>query len=840
MSEIGSSRILSYAISNEEGYYSLTVTSERDSLQIKVSHLGYKEVTRTIANSNQTENFTLAESSVPLKEVVVKSIPIEKRSDTITYSVSAFKDQKDRVIADVLKKLPGIEVLENGKILYQGKAIQKYYIEGLDLLEGKYNLANNNLPANSVSKVQILENHQPIKLLDSTVFSNRTSLNIDLKNDIAVTGTAKLGAGFSPFLWDVNVTPMLFAKKLQMISSYQANNSGNDISTEVKVLTAEEFLDQFGNTDDKQNWLGIQELSSPPFSEDYWLDNNAHLLTTNFLTRLKKDFDLKVNLSYTNDVQEQVGSTETSFFTPEGTVTISESTENRLLYNFLKSNFILEKNTKKSYLKNNFQIKTYWDSQDGLAILNNQGIEQNAELPFTSLNNKLKWIQPIGKRLVTIKSILTYNKAPQDLMIAPGQFQELLNNGEPFDVLNQEIDHSLFYSNTSLSFIHGYNNFTFTPKVGFSHQNEQLDSRILANDNIVESTTFDSFQNELRFNQSSLDFVLNTQYRSKKFKIDLDTPFRLRAFDTSDDLVGGNQSVTRFVFEPRLSVKKEINAFWEASVSTGYSKRFGDINQLYGGYILTNYRNIERYQAPILERSTSTTGLGVSYRNTLKSLFLSGFYSFANTNQNLLWERFVNSNGSSTVGFQEQDNTNRSHILNVRGSKFLSKLKTTVTLSTYLSLNDKEQNLNDVLTDVQTKGIELNGKVNTELTDWMSFKYEAKFSITDTEFNNQSLDDIKIHDHVANFIFYPNSSNYIGFDVNYYWNNLASENQENYFLNLIYRYTLKKHRIDFELKWSNILNYDEFTQVSSDALLYERSVYQLRPSQLLCTVRFGL
>jgi hypothetical protein len=44
--------------------------------------------------------------------------------------------------------MPGIEV-PDGKILYQGKAINKYYIEGLDL--GKYNLANDNLPYQEVS-----------------------------------------------------------------------------------------------------------------------------------------------------------------------------------------------------------------------------------------------------------------------------------------------------------------------------------------------------------------------------------------------------------------------------------------------------------------------------------------------------------------------------------------------------------------------------------------------------------------------------------------------------------------------------------------------------------------
>jgi hypothetical protein len=84
--------------------------------------------------------------------------------------VNSFSKEQDRSIGDVLKRMPGIEVLPDGKILYQGKAINKYYIEGLDLLEGKYNLANDNLPYQEVSQVQILENHQPIKTLDSLQF----------------------------------------------------------------------------------------------------------------------------------------------------------------------------------------------------------------------------------------------------------------------------------------------------------------------------------------------------------------------------------------------------------------------------------------------------------------------------------------------------------------------------------------------------------------------------------------------------------------------------------------------------------------------------------------------
>jgi hypothetical protein len=136
--------------------------------------MGYETVFSAISNTTQTKNFILSEKSFVLKEVSVKAAPITKK--VILRYMNSFSKEQDRSIGDV-KKNAGIEVLPDGKILYQGKAINKYYIEGLDLLEGKYNLANDNLPYQEVSQVQILENHQPIKTLDSLQFSDRRSIS---------------------------------------------------------------------------------------------------------------------------------------------------------------------------------------------------------------------------------------------------------------------------------------------------------------------------------------------------------------------------------------------------------------------------------------------------------------------------------------------------------------------------------------------------------------------------------------------------------------------------------------------------------------------------------------
>lgn len=317
--------ILGYAITNLDGAFEIPIEARQLELLVTIRSMGFKTMSTKIINKTQELSYVLEEEVTVLKDVVVRGNPIYKKGDTINYNVASFANPEDRTIGDVLKNMPGIEVLSDGKILYQGKPINKYYIEGLDLLEGKYNLANNNLPFGEVAKVQVLENHQPIKILDSLVFSEQAALNIKLKNSYTVTGQVKAGAGLAPLLREVNATPLLFTKEQQLIGSYQSNNVGNNVANDLKRLTLSDLREQFERSSYKQDWLSIQQLSTPQFTEERWLDNNVNIGTLNHLTKLKKDFELRTNISYINDYQLQQGFTNTQFFTPNGTITLEEN-----------------------------------------------------------------------------------------------------------------------------------------------------------------------------------------------------------------------------------------------------------------------------------------------------------------------------------------------------------------------------------------------------------------------------------------------------------------------------------------------------------------------------------
>jgi hypothetical protein len=528
----GTENIIAYNISDNNGLYSVSIPPSNTDIDIQVRSMGYETITETINNKSQTKIFNLVEKEFKLKDVVIKSSPIRQKGDTIKYLVNSFSKEQDRSIGDVLKRMPGIEVLSDGKILYQGKPINKYYIEGLDLLEGKYNLANENLPHKEVKQVQILENHQPIKALDSLNFSDQAALNIKLKNTYTFTGQARIGSGLNPLLWDANITPMLFTKKKQMLTTYQANNTGDNVASQLKKHTLEDILNQFENNSEKIDWLGIQQLTTPKFSEKRWLDNNIHLLSGNYLQKLKNEFDMRINLSYLNDYQQQNGFTNTEYITPGNTITILEEKQNQLFFNSLQTNITLQKNADKNYFKNSIEFQGFWDSQRGNIILNNQLLKQQLNNKFYRLSNNLKTIFPLGKQMITLNSYIGLNKTPQSLNVNPGQFESLLNNNLPFDEVTQQVDLKTFYTNNSFGFTKAIKRFTIEPKVGFQIENQQLNSEILTSEN---DNLSNDFSNNLDWFRSKIYVDIQTQYKKNKWRFELSTPINYHSYQIKDN-----------------------------------------------------------------------------------------------------------------------------------------------------------------------------------------------------------------------------------------------------------------------------------------------------------------
>ena len=835
ITELNSDKILNYDISDSDGYFSILIYTKNEKLKLNIRSMGFKTVVMTIDNRTQNLSFVLEEEITKLKEVIVKSSAITKHSDTITYSVSSFTKQEDRTIADVLNNMPGIEVLSSGKILYQGKPINKYYIEGLDLLEGKYNLANSNLPHKEVIKVQVLENHQPIKVLDSLVYSNQAAINIKLKNSYTFTGQAELGSGFSPLLWDVNVTPMLFSKKRQMLSSYQTNNTGNNVASHLKTLTIEDLLEQFERNDEKQDWLSIQQIEVPNFSELRWLDNNIHLITTNYLQKLKNDYELRLNVSYLNDYQKQKGFTNTQFFTSNDTITLLENKHNQFYINTLETNLTLQKNTDKNFFKNSLIFQGFWDSERGVIQSNSDSINQNLSNRYFKLSNDLKTLFPLGKQIATLKSYLGINRTPQSLTVNPGQFNNILNNSNSYDEVIQDIELNTFYTNNSLGFTKGWQQFSFSPKVGFQFEKQQLESQILTSVNTQNS----EFENKLVWTRSKLYFHIQTQYKKDKWRVEFSTPINIYNYQIEDKPLQRSQDLNRVTFEPTASITYDLTSFWRLSINVNLNNQFGTINQVYYNYILKSYRNIQRIDTALPEMQNFGYSGSIGYRNPIKSLFFSVIYSNVKTYNNLLYNYQILENGATELQAIEKDNERLNHNFMTRVSKYFSDINTNVTLSANYSLQDFKQILNSKITDIENQNWRLNSKMDIDITDWLNTEVESIFQFSKNKIQEQDNKTITRQFHKFNINIYPNENQYLGLKTEYVKNNLFSEDTENFFADLVYRYTWKKKNIDFELQFNNIFNTENYKTIDIDNFSYVESNFRLRPRQVLFNIRFS-
>jgi len=207
-SQPGFKTLIAFSATNSNGEFTLNFTSAHDSIQIKTSRLDYAEISILVQNKNQHINLIVSPQATNLSEIVIRPEAVKRRGDTLNFFVQRFVSAQDRSIGDVIRKLPGIEVQPSGQIQYQGKAINEFMVESLDLMGGRYNGIVNNLSYDDIATVQILENHEPIRAKKDISNSDRAAINLKLKegskNKYLISFA--LGAGASPLLWDNEVS----------------------------------------------------------------------------------------------------------------------------------------------------------------------------------------------------------------------------------------------------------------------------------------------------------------------------------------------------------------------------------------------------------------------------------------------------------------------------------------------------------------------------------------------------------------------------------------------------------------------------------------------------------
>ncbi|MDY0781599.1 TonB-dependent receptor [Tenacibaculum sp. IB213877] len=171
----------SYGFTDAFGNYKLNLKKNSNYI-IKVSYVGMK--TGEVPVSTKEEDIVkdiFLEFDNTLDEVeVVSKMPVTVKGDTIVYNADSFKSGTEKKLGDVLNKLPGVEVNDEGEIQVEGKTVKKVMVEGKDFFDGDSKLATKNIPANAIDKVEVLKNHSEVRQM-SSVTDNEDNIVINLK-----------------------------------------------------------------------------------------------------------------------------------------------------------------------------------------------------------------------------------------------------------------------------------------------------------------------------------------------------------------------------------------------------------------------------------------------------------------------------------------------------------------------------------------------------------------------------------------------------------------------------------------------------------------------------------
>lgn len=858
--EPGKDAILAYGITNSKGEYKVTFTSPEANVDLKVKAFNQKPVTKQISNADQNLNFKMQSEATEIKEVQLKTKMITARGDTISYDLKAFNSKNDRTLADVMKKIPGIEVNKDGTILYQGNAINKFYVNGKDLMEGGYGTINNSLPKDAVQKVEVLENHQPVKILQDKVPSDQAAINIKLKNSVTMTGRGEVGTGFGdPWLWNVKLTPMFFGQKSQWVVNYKTNNMGEQVENEGNILAFGSGWEGRRINAAQNNWLSVENASVPDLPVKRYLMNSVHYLSANYLTNIdkKKEWELKANANYTNNAVERESNSTTT--------DIQQGTKynTKFLNNFytdkVKGELIFTKNAKKGFFKNTTTFSQFWNADRAVAERNDKtgyrlGNEA-LESPTSSFQNSLSTIIPWKEKMINFKSFINYQNDRQTLEISPAnylQFPYKEPGSTDFSTINftpgstalQTFKIKTLDTSHSANISFSTKGWTFTPQIGIDFSTDKLTTNFDGS-TVDNSPDFNSlaYENDLKFTKINPNASVGVNYKSEAWSLFANFPVNFNNIKAKDAFRNVSKSLNKTTFTPNIFAQYSFASFFKASLSGNISNNFGDIQTAYAGYILTSPGgfNVMNPKNPIPQTTTKNAGARLEYRNPLNNIFFNVGYRLSDAKNNLLASSAVNELGFSVIEYIESENKRTSNSYYAEIGKYFPKFKTNASL-TYNNTNSKSQSRrNDQDINTTNDGNTLGFKLNNTYFSWMS----VDFNMTKS-WNKQSngiiqndLGKTEGYTHNLNVFFYPIENHTIGF----YWDQINSKlgqtKLNNGFFDVSYQFSWAKKKVDFELKWMNIGDRKVFERINVGDATITQTTMQLRPSQVMFTVKFN-
>lgn len=591
-----------YASSASDGSFSIKAEAG-DSLIF--SMLGFKNQHIAVSSNMKPLTIRMSDGAIELREVKVKSDKVHEHGDTISYIVGAYANGNDRSIGDVIAKMPGFDVDKStGKISYEGKPISKFYIEGLDMLGGKYGTATNTLPQGEVGSVQVLRNHQPIRVLEDFTFTDDAAVNIKMKSSAkthwvtswkAGGGYGSAHDGYDKVRWLFEGFGLRLKSDLQTMLTYKTNNTGTDVSRESTNLFS---LDELMGEQPK-SFIRLSVPTASGLSRERSLLNRSHAFTANVMKRISEDSQINFQLVYNNERDKAWGSQRTEYVLTDGNRIINNEQSWRSNSNNLYALLKYEHNSAKSYLRNSLSSDMTWLSQH-LSETGTHSHAQHSLLPVFDFRDNLYVIRRYGNTLVSFYSNNSVQQRPQHLYVDSTKQQNLLQR---------------FYStDTYASGGWKLGLLSLSMKFGVKGLLRYLTANAYGLPDSIGTTTGKS-----HFGYAKLYASPQLEYNANDFKLSLSAPVESSHYKYSED-TGRN----RLDISPSLHIRWDATSRITMNVHGSYSVEPLDFNRFYGSLIMQDYLYLNQGYAGYDVAKSKTVSYSLFYRNSLKGTHFMG------------------------------------------------------------------------------------------------------------------------------------------------------------------------------------------------------------------------
>ena len=610
----GAADAYEYSVTDSKGEFSVLFPSPLPSGDsLRVSYIGYSTLA-LVPRTGQAMTIDLEQQSIYIKEVIVAAPKVKLYGDTVSFNVQSFTEEQDRSISDVIKRMPGMEVKDNGKILYNGKEIGGLYVEGEDILAGRYSMVTENLSAQLVKSVEVMDRHQPVKALRGMNPGDKPAINLKLQEKAkgAWVGSASLSGGVSPdpeALWDTRMFWMRIGRKWQSINNFKSNNTGTDIGKELSVL-GDAVLS--GTSAPVSTGFVSVGTENAPLRKDRVRLNMSALFNTSNSFKINGDWSIRSSAYYSFDRLESANSSATVYYFEDGRKTVRESREAMTREHVAGGNIEATANTDRYFMSNRVSGEMHW--RDALQRVSGEFRNvSKAQLPYFSVGDVFRYVRRSGNLAFTVNSDNSFVYNDQNLKVRRDSIP-----GSAHGMQEQNVRVADFSTDNYLSSdFRIARGLTLAFKGGFNASVRSLESHLSGIDGIDIKDS--AMQNDLVSASIRPYISPSLRYESKNWDISLSLPASYIRYTYTGAGVFSGQAAARIKYMPgpRLS--------FTASGSASLSPL--DIKDFYSGYIMKNYRYLTVGSLCTAQNMAYSAGISVNFKDPVNLFYLNGHVS---------------------------------------------------------------------------------------------------------------------------------------------------------------------------------------------------------------------